>query len=64
MVVADFRNHQLVADIARAIPEQQFEFLLMQRFVEIDADGQLRISRRQVERGAEIGHYPHSQMNR
>ncbi|MCY1230830.1 hypothetical protein D9M69_668550 [compost metagenome] len=64
VVVADLGNHQFVADVARTLPEQQFQFLLVQRFVEVDADGQLRISRRQLKRGAEIGHYPHSQMNR
>jgi len=58
--VAGFRHHQRVADVARALLEQQFEFLLMQRLVKVDVDGQLRISRRKLERGAEIGHYPHS----
>ncbi|MNR09701.1 hypothetical protein D3C85_1259150 [compost metagenome] len=49
-----------MADVSRAFPEQQFQFLLMQRLVKVDIHGQLRISRRQLERGAEIGHYPHS----
>ena len=60
-VIADFRDHQLMADVTRAMLEQTFDFSLIQRLVEVCRDGQLGFRRHQVQCGAEIGHYPHSQ---
>ena len=61
VVVANFRDHQLMADVTGAMFEQTFDFSLIQRLVEVSRDGQLGFRRHQIQCGAEIGHYPHSQ---
>ena len=56
VVAAGLGHHQLVADVARPVPEQGRDLPLVQRFVEIGGDGELRARRSEMFATTQIRH--------
>lgn len=60
VIVTDFRDHEFMADVARTLPEQDLDFALVKRGIEIRRNRKLGCRTLQVSPTPEIRHDPTS----
>jgi hypothetical protein len=56
LIVADVRHHQLVTDVARPLPEEEFQFQLVDALVEVPVHRQLGRCGGESRKIGQVGH--------